>query len=141
MKKALKIIGVLLGVFIILMVIAVNTQRTHRAVAFDVPKLLNKDIQEIKSLLPGCSASESMGDWSFKKGDYEMLVTCDENTKQPVDFFVTYNGGQLSEEDLRDIANVPEDKPEYSVKVIHPFSKPEEINGITISFVSEALRK
>jgi hypothetical protein len=113
---------------------------------FDVPALIDKNVDEIKTTL-GKATSDSeptkeqleveidQWDKTFEKDGYELLVTYNPNTRKVIDFFVSNTDATKKNnyDDLLQITNLSDEPSSVSIEKVNPISNPEELNGIKVS--------
>jgi hypothetical protein len=117
--------------------------RMEIKVLFDIPSLLGKSINEIRSILgePADNQKEptdlqlqtGFDEWSNvfvhqSQSQEELLVTFDPRTRVVKDFFIGGNDRNL----LVQQANLSEENSAYRIEIVKAFGTPTEITGIKI---------
>ena len=116
------------------------------AVAFDIPSLLGKNIDQLRTVLgnPTDSQIEPNGaqsnfetwDNTFKKGDYELLATYNPKTRVVEDLFLSTDdpSGQTKDKNrLLKQANVKEGSNLYKIEFVKTIKDPAYYTGIKVS--------
>jgi hypothetical protein len=124
-----------------------NKTEKEIKIVFDVPSLLNKNIDEIrkdlgqpvdKEMLEPTKEQMDMNfeEWdnNFEKNGCSLLVTFNPQTRKVIDFFLTTTTSEKIEniDNLLIIGNLEEDSSDYELKTVIAF-KSKEINGVTIT--------
>lgn len=114
---------------------------------FDVPALIGKNIDEITAMLGKAEKDDeptaeqlALGtkEWwkTYKKGNYELLVTYTPQDRSVIDFFIpAVSDNKLSQEDMEKLKVVGQvEKPSdiYSVELVKSLKDPSTFTGIKI---------
>lgn len=155
MKNTIVILSLLAGLFLGSCGPLTPKQPTAKVVAiekkaemiFDVPFLLNKNIDEIKKIL-GKPTSDTeptklqiqMGidewDKTFAKNGYELLVRYNPKTRKVIDIFIGTNdpsGASSYFKDLLQVTNTEKESPSYMVRPVSVPKNPSTFTGVVIS--------
>lgn len=110
--------------------------------SFDIPSLLGKNIDEVRQVL-GTPLDKDLteptaeqlklgaDEWdnSYKKGDQELLVTFNPNTRKIVDFFLSGD----NKAKLIEAGNLKENDSNYTIEQVKQLKNPSAITGIKIT--------
>ena len=121
-------------------------KETSKKIAFDVPTLIDKNVDEIKTIL-GKATSDTeptkvqldaeITEWdkTFEKDGYELLVTYDAKTRKVVDLFISNNDAAKKNDydDLLQATNLVDEPSSLNIEKVNPISNPDELNGIKVS--------
>ena len=113
---------------------------------FDVPSLVNKNIDEIKEVLGKPSSDTEptelqlktgFEEWdkTFEKDGYELLITYNPKTRKVIDFFIATNdpsGKTKKYNDLLQVTNVEENSSIVIVEPVKTIQDPNFFTGIKI---------
>ena len=118
---------------------------SEQQVVFDVPTLLEKNIDEVEEILgkptifiEPKSLNVNNGSWekTFEKNGYELMVTYDLENKNVIDFFLGTNdpSNQTSDlSELKKISNVKNGAQNYIVEDVKTIKDPSMFTGIIIT--------
>jgi hypothetical protein len=124
----------------------INTpQSTTQAYVFDIPTLIDKDLEELEAILgepKGLSPTEqqiSLGikewDKSFIKDGKELLVTYKISNNEIIDFFISTDdpsGMTQDKKHLLELGNLKENDEKYSLEFVKTIKNPSYFTGIKI---------
>lgn len=112
---------------------------------YDVPSLIGKNIDEIRTILGEPADKEfieptqeqiSLGatQWTntFKKDEYELQVTFNPSSRKIIDFFVSPSSGYADKNKLMEVSNTKENASNYTIKPVKEIRNPNNITGIKI---------
>jgi hypothetical protein len=116
-------------------------------VVFDIPALIDKNIDQIKKTLGKPSSGDEptkqqmalgVTEWdkTFEKNGYELLITYNPKTRKVIDFFIPTNNssGKTNDyDDLLQIANVKDNTSKVRVKPVQTLSDPNSYTGIKVT--------
>lgn len=132
----------------------VPAQKPEIKLVFDVPSLLGKSINEIKTILGPVEndteptqvqigAGITEWDKSWEREDADLLVTYNVKTKQAVDFFVSgvdSTGVTGNKELLLTVSGIKLGQPEYDVEFVQVINTPNQYTGVKITPVDMKAR-
>jgi hypothetical protein len=114
---------------------------------FDVPSLVGKNIDEIRTVLGKPKDGEltepnqaqldlGVDEWdnTFEKNGKELLVTYKVKSRKVVDFFISTDdssGKTKDETHLLEMGNLKENDSRYTIKFVEAINKPGEYTGVT----------
>lgn len=152
-KQALIIIpSVFIGIIVIAGIIAESGEpevapvvtTTQQAAVFDVPTLVGKNIDEVRTELgtPTDKDAEPTAqqmqfgttEWynSFDKDGRSLLVTFNPSTRQITDFFISATNDATNTQSLLAVGNLTENDPRYSVEFVKALQNPSEYTGVKV---------
>ena len=113
---------------------------------FDVPSLIGKNIDEIRTILgepidgeltePNQQQIElGMTQWDniFNKNEYQLQISFNATSRKVIDFFVNPLSGYVDQNKLMEISNTKENASNYTIKAVKELKNPNNITGITIT--------
>lgn len=121
----------------------INTEQNKKVeVVFDIPALINKNIDQIIAILgePAIDTEPTaqqltlgVTEWdkNWIKDDYELLVTYNPVTRKVIDFFIPSQGGSTADMDiLLQAGNLSKGATDYSVKYVPAIKYPNTFTGV-----------
>lgn len=113
---------------------------------FDVPFLIDKNVDQIIKILGKPSQRDKTSDFveingikelemTFSKDGKDLLVTYDSNSKNVVDFFISVTDPEGMSADIsgaKQLLNVTSDSPHYSIEPVKAFKDPNKFTGIKV---------
>lgn len=112
---------------------------------YDIPSLIGKNIDEIKNILGEPADKEfteptqeqiSLGakEWdnTFRKDDFDLLVSFNISSRKIVDFFVSTSSKYPDKNKLMEVTNTKENASNYTIEAVKELKNPSNITGIKI---------
>lgn len=123
-----------------------NSSNKSFKMVFDVPSLIDKNVDEIVQVLGKPENDDEPTDlqiksgiieWekSFQKGGYELLVTYNAKTRKIIDFFIPSNSSTGMTDNIDELLQVSNVKNNTALKVepVKSLKNPNEFTGVRIS--------
>ncbi|MDD3284377.1 MAG: hypothetical protein PHZ07_02170 [Patescibacteria group bacterium] len=115
---------------------------------FDVPSLIGKNIDEIKIILgepyndsepTELQLETGIDEWSktFRKNNFDLLVTYNPKTKTVIDFFIPTNdssGATNNTDSLLIVGNLKKNSLDYKVENVKAIKDPNIFTGIIVTY-------